>query len=96
MYRALHQEDDGLTLKQVIERSCRRIDLGAAVLPKPLREDSEYPVALARDFNSVVVEHHLKWTPLCHQQPGPFPDETPSDRLGRYDFHFADQAVSHT
>ena len=93
MYRPLHPEDDGPSLKQVVERSCRKIDIGAAVLPKPLREDSEYPAALAREFNAVVVEHHLKWTPLCHQQPGPFPDETPSDRLGRYDFHFADQVV---
>lgn len=93
MYRALDHEDDGLTLKQVIERSCRQIDLGAAVLPKPLREDSEYPLTLSREFNSVVVEHHLKWAPLCHHEPGPFPDETPSDRLGRYDFHHADQVV---
>jgi endo-1,4-beta-xylanase len=93
MYSALDQDDDGPTLKQVIERSCRRIDLGAAVLPKPLREDANYPVTLSREFNAVVVEHHLKWTPLCHQQPGPFPDESPSDRLGRYDFHHSDQVV---
>mmetsp|Transcript_472 Transcript_472/g.759 ORF Transcript_472/g.759 Transcript_472/m.759 type:complete len:400 (+) Transcript_472:126-1325(+) len=96
MYRSLDQNDDGPTLKQVIEQSCRQIDLGAAVLPKPLKEDPDYPVTLSNEFNSVVVEHHLKWTPLCHQEPGPFPDETPSDRLGRYDFHYADQVVDWT
>lgn len=96
MYKALDQDGDGPTLKKVIERSCRRIDLGAAVLPKPLKEDADYPATLSNEFNSVVVEHHLKWTPLCHQQPGPFPDESPSDRLGHYDFHHADQVVDWT
>jgi endo-1,4-beta-xylanase len=97
MYRPLDQDDDTpKTLREIIERSCRRIDLGAAVLPKPLREDSEYPITLSKEFNAVVVEHHLKWTPLCHQQPGPFPDEAPTDRLGRYDFHHADQVVDWT
>jgi endo-1,4-beta-xylanase len=86
-------DDDGPTLRQVIERCCRTIDIGAAVLPKPLREDVEYAECLEQEFTAIVVEHHLKWTPLCHQEPGPFPDETPSDRLGRYDFHFADQVV---
>jgi endo-1,4-beta-xylanase len=92
MYGTLDRAE-GPTLKDIIEKSCRRIDLGAAVLPKPLKEDPEYSVTLSREFNAVVVEHHLKWTPLCHMQPGPFPDETPSDRLGRYDFHHADQVV---
>lgn len=101
MYRALdveskdgdHDEDEDTTLKEVIDNSCRRIDLGAAVLPRPIRDDPMYPITLRTEFNAVVVEHHLKWTPLCHEQPGPFPDESPSDRLGRYDFHHADQVV---
>jgi len=92
LYSALDQ-DDGPTLKEVIDQSCRQIDLGAAILLKPLKEDGEYPITLSREFNSVVVEHHLKWTPLCHQQPGPFPDGSPSNRLGRYDFHHADELV---
>jgi len=92
LYKALDQ-DDGPTLKKVIDESCRKIDLGAAIHMKPLKEDPQYPITLSEEFNSVVVEHHLKWTPLCHQQPGPFPDGSPSDRLGRYDFHHADEQV---
>jgi endo-1,4-beta-xylanase len=41
-----------------------------------------------------VIEHHLKWAPLCETLPGPmFMGETASNRLGRYDFHHCDLIV---
>jgi GH35 family endo-1,4-beta-xylanase len=43
--------------------------------------------------NAVVVEHHLKWAPLCVAEPGPLPDAQPSERLGRYDFYYSDLIV---
>lgn len=43
--------------------------------------------------SAIVVEHHLKWAPLCVSEPGPLLDERPSDRLGRYDFYHSDIVV---
>ena len=42
---------------------------------------------------SKVIEHHLKWVPLCETLPGPISNETPSTRIGRYDFHHVDLVV---
>ena len=155
---------DGPTLRQVAARCCKTIDIGAAVLPKPLcikdfdeqNDDDDghkhepgadfrlppeentneriakatieggpegasyqrfsssvtgegpspsiytnqykpsgtrYARVLSTEFNSIVIEHHLKWAPLCHAEPGPLPDLSPTDRLGRYDFHSADLMV---
>jgi hypothetical protein len=108
-------DDDrmGPTLRQVAAKACKRIDVGAAVLPKPLftadvedydgseelRDvaqsipDTHYARILRQEFNAIVVEHHLKWAPLCVSEPGPLPGENASDRLGRYDFHHADSIV---
>jgi len=107
-------DDDGPTLRQAASRCCKRIDVGTAVMPKPLfrheledfggdealreraaseRVPTRYAKTAAREFNAVVVEHHLKWSPLCVSEPGPLPNGTPSERLGRYDFHLADQIV---
>lgn len=145
-------DGDGPTLRRVADRCCKRIDIGAAVLPKPLmvpdwdeedehdddktdkdketrrdfrlppqdkitgatvdsvpaehdpsssgtlpadrrRRETRYARTLSSEFNSVVVEHHLKWAPLCHSLPGPLPTEAPTDRLGRYDFHASDLIV---
>lgn len=52
-----------------------------------------YGRVLEKEFNSIVVEHHLKWAPMCTSEPGPLPDERPSERMGRYDFHHADTIV---
>ena len=86
--------DDGPTLKQVLAKACRKIDFGAAVLPKPLLlpdidefpdddddglregvvpesflavsgEPTRYARILCQEFNAIVVEHHLKWAPMC-------------------------------
>lgn len=143
---------DGPTLRQLAARCCKTIDIGAAVLPKPLcvkdfdeehddddephrpgadfrlpqeeneriakatieggpegasyerfsssvgggnscRSGTRYARVLSTEFNSIVIEHHLKWAPLCHSEPGPLPDLSPTDRLGRYDFHSADLMV---
>ena len=129
--------NDGLTLKQTAAQACKRIDIGTAVLPKPLFytdvEDSSNNVAylnepdngglmdtsteslperrrasvqrmksttatpyarvLSQEFNAVVIEHHLKWAPLCVSEPGPLINGDISDRFGRYDFHHADSIV---
>ena len=143
---------DGPTLRQLADRCCKTIDIGAAVLPKPLcvkdfdedldddddeqephkpgadfrlppeeneriakatieggpegqtyarfsssvgssRSGTRYARVLSTEFNSIVIEHHLKWAPLCHSEPGPLPDLSPTDRLGRYDFHSTDLMV---
>ena len=54
---------------------------------------STYARTLRNEFNAIVVEHHLKWAPMCVSEPGPFDDGSPSLRLGRYDFHHADAIV---
>lgn len=55
--------------------------------------ETRYAKVLKKEFSAVVVEHHLKWAPLCVAEPGPLPNEFPSERLGRYDFHHADAVV---
>lgn len=41
-----------------------------------------------------MIEHHLKWAPLCETLPGPMSmGKTASNRLGRYDFHHCDLIV---
>jgi GH35 family endo-1,4-beta-xylanase len=57
---------------------------------------TRYARTVRNEFNAVVVEHHLKWSPLCceHQQPQQHPSAGPdATRLGRYDFHHADAIV---
>ncbi|GKY99631.1 hypothetical protein MPSEU_000917200 [Mayamaea pseudoterrestris] len=101
------------TLKQLASLACKRIEIGTAVMPKPLFEpDPEdyngseelrdaafstkstyYARILEQEFNAVVVEHHCKWAPLCVSEPGPLVGGTPSERLGRYDFHHSDSIV---
>ena len=126
--------NDGPTLREVANRCCKRIDVGAAVLPRPLFDadyddacgrgeakiagatiepasgdaaaecplpdpsasgpnTTRYARTLSSEFNSVVIEHHLKWAPLCHSEPGPLEDLRPSERVGRYDFHHCDRMV---
>jgi endo-1,4-beta-xylanase len=109
---------DGDSLKEVLAKACKKIDIGTAVLPKPLlnpdvdemefdvgenhegvapeqtfSKTTSYARTLSREFNAVVVEHHLKWAPMCVSEPGPLLDGEVSDRLGRYDFHHADAIV---
>lgn len=102
----------GPTLRSIAANACKRIDIGAAVDPKPLctpdvedyaaseelrdvvaSMETIYARVLREEFNAVVVEHHLKWAPLCVSEPGPLPGEKAADRLGRYDFHSADTVV---
>lgn len=55
---------------------------------------TRYAKTLTAEFNSIVIEHHLKWSPLCHSIPGPIHQSAPpSSRFGRYDFHHADMMV---
>jgi hypothetical protein len=56
---------------------------------------TRYARTLRNEFNAVVVDHHLKWAPLCVSEPGALADGTPSGRLGRYDFHHADAVVDY-
>ena len=131
---------EDLTLKEIVEYGCKHVDIGTAILPKPLfvkdwdeydddddgdmNEDAMIPPAtidvatnlnnsnsinmsretttttttkyarvVEREFNAIVIEHHLKWSPLCYELPGPNIDGSKSTRLGRYDFHHVDQMV---
>eukprot|EP00804_Cyclotella_cryptica_P007198 CCRYP_009728-RB/>CCRYP_009728-RB protein AED:0.30 eAED:0.30 QI:190/1/1/1/0.5/0.33/3/3035/476 len=127
----------GPTLREIAKKCCKKVYIGAAVLPKPLfvldyddEPDDEsggageesmkgrpkincatvstvepddpvaqsyltrYAHVLATEFNSVVIEHHLKWAPLCYSIPGPIHQSAPpTTRLGRYDFHHVDTMV---
>lgn len=102
--------DCAQTLRQIAASCCKHIDIGAAVLPKPLLGDSylqvygsdqsasaefdpRYSHVLKSEFNAIVIEHHLKWSPLCEDLPGPINDGAPSNRFGRYDFAHVDATV---
>ena len=85
--------DNDETLRQVAARACKSIDVGTAVLPKLLLTDKTYADTVCREFNSIVIEHHMKWAPLCQDLPGPLLDGVESTRVGRYDFHHCDQMV---
>ena len=99
---------DGDSLREVLTKACKQLDIGTAVLPQPLLSNdavvddlvsteitsddeglvsregvapheivytrsNQYSRTLNNEFNAVVVEHHLKWAPLCvsHQSlPG--------------------------
>lgn len=118
-------EQGDLTLRQLAATLCKRVDVGTAILPKPLFSEWEttqdgqtreipnasvsvsatcnhsssllpettYARIVSTEFNSIVIEHHLKWAPLCHTLPGPIDEDTPSTRLGRYDFAHCDEMV---
>jgi len=58
------------------------------------RPPTRYAQVLASEFNSIVIEHHLKWSPLVHTMPGPIHQSAPpTTHLGRYDFHHVDAMV---
>jgi len=52
-------------------------------MPDLLRNDSAYAATVEREFNSVTVEHHMKWLPLLQDKRG----------LCAYDFTEADFIV---
>ncbi|MGK3747315.1 MAG: hypothetical protein ACI90V_014179 [Bacillariaceae sp.] len=57
---------------------------------------TRYARTLRNEFNAVVIEHHLKWAPMCVELCASEMDADglPSrPRLGRYDFHHADAIV---
>ena len=56
-------------------------------------EPTIYAKMVRQEFNAVVIEHHLKWAPLVHSEPGPLTAGIPSNRFGRYDFYHADSIV---
>ena len=57
-------------------------------------QPSRYARYVEQEFTAIVIEHHLKWAPLCTSEPGPLPDGVPvTDRLGRYDFRLVDDMV---
>jgi len=62
------------SLSSLAATCCKPLDIGVAVLPEFLEgklEDASYKLQVKDEFNSVVVEHHLKWTSLCEENPGP-------------------------
>ena len=106
------------TLRELTKRSVRPINIGTAVLPKPLFQEENlgntstttsssssscdqnqknlYEKTLSSEFNSMVIEHHLKWSPLCETLPGPHPEFQPKyNQLGRYDFYHVDRMVDY-
>jgi endo-1,4-beta-xylanase len=39
--------------------------IGTAIMPDVLQNDSTYQQIIKDEFNMIVVEHHMKWDPLC-------------------------------
>lgn len=59
--------------------------------------ETPYARILRKEFNAVVVEHHLKWMPLLSPSiaaHGGSVDLSPECQLGRYDFTQADTIVN--
>jgi hypothetical protein len=57
-------------------------------------QQSRYARTVEQEFTAIVIEHHLKWAPMCTAEPGPLPDgASVTDRLGRYDFGQVDAMV---
>jgi len=57
-------------------------------------QQSRYARFVEQEFTAIVIEHHMKWAPMCTSEPGPLLDGTPvTDRLGRYDFGHVDEIV---
>lgn len=83
------------TLRATAAQACKHIDVGTAVKPRPLLNDPGYEKTLRTEFNAIVVEHHMKWAPLCQGLPGPLLDGVESGRVGRYDFHHCDLIVDY-
>jgi endo-1,4-beta-xylanase len=76
----------------------KRIGCATISTVEPSEYDPAYETDFARiissEFNSIVIEHHLKWPPLVHSHPGPISQCSPkSTRLGRYDFGHVDTIV---
>lgn len=68
------------TLKSFLGRGQH---LGTAVMPEPLIQDKSYGELICSEFDTVCVEHHLKWQPLLLQGRGEHV----------YDFTMADLVV---
>ena len=63
-------------------------------LDTPTHQLPQYTQTLLSEFNSVVIEHHLKWGPLVHTLPGPISQSSPPTmHLGKYDFAHVDSMV---
>jgi GH35 family endo-1,4-beta-xylanase len=110
LYKLSPQDEDQPTPRNGPARTSTLLDIDPT--------ETLYAQVLSREFNSVVIEHHLKWAPLCissETHPGDRkprhvsnipqlddildpPPHRPSiieraqatDRLGRYDFYWAD------
>jgi len=104
-------DTSSLTLRQLASQSARPLCIGTAILPAPLFNyehgkkekeargdiavESKYSQIVRTEFNAIVIEHHLKWSPLCESLPGPHHDESKCNRPGRYDFHYVDRMVDY-
>ena len=57
-------------------------------------KSTKYAQVLSSEFNSIVIEHHLKWSPLVHSLPGPIHQSAPPTmHFGKYDFSHVDSMV---
>lgn len=77
------------TLKSVADQACKKVLIGTALMPDPLWNEASYATTVRQEFNSIIVEHHLKWEPLLHGSDMPDVVQT----LGRYDFTTVDRLV---
>ena len=60
--------DGGENLRALAASSCKRaLRIGVACMPWPLLHDTAYATTAAKHFNSVTVEHHMKWAPLMEE-----------------------------
>ena len=89
----LHPDVDEVSVDALLPDGDSREGVAPEDLFAATAKSNRYSRTLHREFNAIVVEHHLKWSPLCVAEPGPLTDGKICDRLGRYDFHHADAVV---
>jgi endo-1,4-beta-xylanase len=86
------QQTDATTLQSVAATACKKVLIGTAVMPTPLFHEPAYAATVRHEFNSIIVEHHLKWEPLLYGSGMPAGTVSPQT-LGRYDFTTVDRIV---
>ena len=86
-----HQDDKGIPCATISTVDQHQIPDPATT---PTHELPQYTQTILSEFNSIVIEHHLKWSPLVHTLPGPISQSSPPTmHLGKYDFSHVDAMV---
>eukprot|EP00903_Cladosiphon_okamuranus_P011673 g10979.t1 len=75
----------------------QKVHVGAAIMPDYLNPHYDpYSEVLNREFNSVVVEHHMKWKPLLIGGDEGVYDFRPCDKIVDWALHRGMEVKGHT